>query len=113
MNTTALVYRSKAMETLVEKPVHGTAGWRKDERGEIEGLLWSTKIAPAGWLTIAEFVRQKQARAEAFRQHCKVNPRALYDKIQEKKEARWAKPRGVYRECVTLPGEAWATPYGC
>jgi hypothetical protein len=109
MNATSAVYRTKAMETLVVNPVHGTVGWRKTGSGELEGLLWSTKTTPAGWITISEYVQQKKDRAEAFRQHCKVNPRALYDKIQRQKEGRWGRHPGVYRECVTLPGEAWAS----
>ena len=93
------------METLVVNPIHGTVGWRKNECGELEGLLWSTKITPAGWITIVEYVRQRRDRAEAFRRLCMVNPHALGDKIMEKRKGRrWG---GYPRSYYGTGGHTW------
>ena len=96
------VYANKEMQTIITRPTHGRAGWRKNENDEFEELIFSGPLNE--WVSVQQYREEKNKKIRSNYEFYKAHPDLLSQKINV---WRMLRGRASKDPAVTWPTHAW------
>jgi hypothetical protein len=100
------VFTSKAMTTLASEK-QGASGWRQNDAGELEQVIFSVSGSGNGeWICAESYRRNKSEKRRENREFYKTHPNLLAEKIRGKKLAQ-SDVKEFGKRFQDFPWHAW------